>query len=177
MKGTTEDMIKRLRLIRAYGINTWVNFMLAAPESTILEDLRTIAVSRAGRVTYPAYSTTVPMQDTDLYNYCLRRGLLDPATHKSDMTGCYERSTLSCFSEREKRIRYNVLLLGAVAAKLPWPLDRLAVLAIRWLPPNKVFRWIRDRLYRYYIERRIFCLRRGGRHASWKWPGAESEEA
>ena len=160
MRGTTEDMVKRLRLIREYDIKTWVNFMLAAPESTCQEDLETVTFSRRAKVTYPAYSITVPMQGTDLYDFCLRRGLLDPATHKSDMTGCYERPTLTCFSKREKDIRYNVFLLGAVAAKLPWPLDRLAILAIRWLPPNGFFRWVRDRFYKYSIERRIFSLKR-----------------
>ena len=159
MKGTTEDMVKKLRLIREFGINTWVNFMLAAPESTVADDLETIAFSRRGRVTYPAYSTTVPMIGTDLYDYCLRRKLLDPTTHRSDMTGCYDRPTLSCFGKQERDVRYNVFLLGAIAAKLPWPLDRLALLAIRWLPPNWAFRWIRDRYYRYSIERRIFALR------------------
>lgn len=159
MRGSTEDMVKKLRLIRDYGINTWVNFMLAAPESTVQDDLETIAFSRRGNVTYPAYSITVPMAGTDLYDYCLRRGLLDPDTHKSDMTGCYERPTLKCFSRRESEIRYNVFLLGVVAAKLPWPLDRVALLAIRWLPPNGVFRWIRDLVYHHNIERHIFALR------------------
>ena len=158
MKGTTEDMVKRLRLISDYGINTWANFMLAAPESTVADDLETVAFSRRGRVTYPAYSITVPMIGTDLYDYALRMGLLDPATHKSDMTGCYEPSTLKCFSQRERDVRYNIFLLGAVAAKLPWPLDRVALLAIKWLPPNRAFRWVRDRFYKYSIERRIFKL-------------------
>ena len=154
------DIIKNLRKIRSYGINTWVNYMLAVPNSTLRDDLNTIKISRKARVTYPSYSTTVPMKGTKLYNYCAKRRIIDPVTHVGDMTGCSEKSTLSCFTEIEKNIRYNIYLLGAVIAKLPFPLHLIGLLMIRIIPPNSFFKKIRSIFYSYYIENKIFLLPR-----------------
>ena len=152
------DIVGTLRKVRDAGIHTWCNFMLAAPDSRLADDLGAIAMVKAGRVTYPSFSTTVPLKGTDLYTYCTDRHLIDPRTHKNDMTGCTRPSTLACFSPWEKAVRYNIYLLGAVIAKLPRPLFDLALLLIRVSPPNPVFQWIRKGFHKYNIENRIFKL-------------------
>ena len=152
------DIVGTLGKIRDAGIHTWCNFMLAAPESRLKDDLDAIALGRAGRVTYPSFSTTVPLKGTDLYTYCKEHKLIDPVTHKNDMAGCTLPSTLSCFSPRDRAVRYNIYLVGAVIAKLPRPLFDLGLLLIRIVPPNPFFKWIRRRFYKYNIENRIFKL-------------------
>jgi radical SAM superfamily enzyme YgiQ (UPF0313 family) len=152
------DIEGTLLKINSYGINTWVNFMLAAPDSTLEDDLATISMSKKGHVTYPSYSTTVPTFGTELYDYSVAHSLLDAANHRSDMTGCSERSTLSCFSQKERDIRYNIYLLGAIISKLPFPLDRLATHLIKVVPPFNLFRKVRQIVYLYYIENKIFKL-------------------
>jgi len=154
----SENIVERLRKIREHGINTYVNFMLAAPESTLQDDLDAIRMCKEGRVTYPSFSTTVPMKGTDLYNYCVEHGFIDPQTHKSDMAGCLEKSTLSCFSEHEKKVRYNVYLLGSVIAKIPFPWDKLAMALIKTVPPNRLFKRVRKWVYQYYITNKIYKL-------------------
>lgn len=151
------DMAENLKKIRSYGIATWVNYMLAVPESTLQDDLDTINLSRQAKVTYPAYSTTVPMKGTQLYKYCVERGYL-PLDHKSDMSGCWDKTDLLCFDKREKDIRYNVFLLGAIVSKLPFPLYELGMFVIKNVPPNKFFRKIRNAMYKYYVENKIFAL-------------------
>ncbi len=153
------DIPGQLRMVHDHGINTWVNFMLAAPESTLEDDLDTIDTSRRGKVTYASYSTTVPMQGTELYDYCLERGLIDPASHKSDMTGCSQPSTLTCFTEKDKNIRFNIYLLGALLARLPRPLLKMALGVIRVIPPNRLMVKARQLYYKYNIENTIFKLR------------------
>lgn len=153
----SENVAERLRLVRAYGINTWVNYMLAAPESTLQDDLDTIRLSREGQVTYPSYSTTVPMKGTDLHEYCLQRGLIDPS-FEGDMSECSEKSVLGCFPEQEKNTRYNIYLLGALIAKLPYPLDQAALSLIKLTPPNFFYKMIHNVMYKYYIENKIFQL-------------------
>ncbi|MFZ1985429.1 MAG: hypothetical protein WAU91_13510, partial [Desulfatitalea sp.] len=111
-------------------------------------------------VTYAAYSTTVPMKGTDLYDYCLSHRLIDPDIHKSDMTGCTQPSTLKCFSEKEKQIRYNIYLLGAIIARLPRFWGEIAIRLIRIVPPNRWFIRLRDIYYKYSIENKIFKLHR-----------------
>ncbi|MBU0715136.1 MAG: B12-binding domain-containing radical SAM protein [Verrucomicrobia bacterium] len=151
-------VVEKLKLIRSYGINTWVNYMLAAPESTLKDDLNTISMSRKGQVTYPAFSTTVPMKGTALYAYCAKHGLIDPATFVGDMSGCNRPSELACFSRKEKKIRFNIYLLGAIIARLPSPLYQLAIWLINIVPPNKWFLKLRQKYYLYNIENNIFRL-------------------
>lgn len=152
------DIAEKLAMVSDYGIHTWVNYMLAAPESTLADDLNTIELSHKSKVTYAAYSTTVPMVGTKLYDYCAERKLISPDDHSSDMSGCSERTTLSCFDKKEKDIRYNIYLLGAVAAKLPRFLRRGALWVIQHVPPNAVFAKIRRAFYLYSIENTIFKL-------------------
>ena len=154
----TNDFLPILKMINSYGINTWVNYMLAAPESSLEDDIETIKMSKEGKVTYPAYSTTVPMYGTELYNYCVERKLIDPVNHKSDMTGCTEKSNISSFTDRERDIRFNIYLLGAIISKLPFPLDRFAIELIQIIRPNKLFRRMRQIMYKHYIENKIFKL-------------------
>jgi len=152
------DIVEKLKMIRSYGINTWVNFMLAAPESSLQDDLNTIEVCRKAKVTYPSYSVTTPMKGTELYRYCVEKGLIDPSTHKGDMSGGALRPTMPCFTEKEKDVRYNIYLVGALIAKLPFPLNRLTTWLIRVVPPNGFFMKIRECLYNYYISNKIFIL-------------------
>ncbi|MBN1359581.1 MAG: B12-binding domain-containing radical SAM protein [Sedimentisphaerales bacterium] len=159
------DIVETLRLIHSFGINTWVNYMLAAPGSTLADDLGTIALNKKAHVTYPAYSTTVPVKGTALYDYSLQRGLIDPDGPINGLAGCSQISTLRGWSLRERQIRYNIFLVGAVIAKLPFPLDWLATQMIKVVPPNRVFVKLRQVYYRYSIENRIFNLYRYGRPA------------
>jgi len=152
------DIVEKLRMISGYGINTWVNFMLAAPGSTLEDDLETIQLNKKSDVTYANYSTTDPLKGTALYDYCLEHKLIDPTTSKNDMTGCYEPSRLSCFSDKEKAVRFNIFLLGPIIARLPFPLDKLATKLIKIIPPNLFFRYIRTIYYQYSIENKIFKL-------------------
>lgn len=150
------DIIEKLRKIREYEINTWVNYMLAAPESSLQDDLDTITLSKKAKVTYSSYSTTDPMKGTELYDYCIEHGLVDSA-YNGIMT-CNVKSILPCFTEKEKNIRYNIYLLGALIAKLPAPLYKIALFMIKVIPPNRFFENIRNILYQYYIKNKIFLL-------------------
>ncbi|MFH1383947.1 MAG: radical SAM protein [Candidatus Omnitrophota bacterium] len=151
------DMLKK---IKRYGINTWVNYMLAVPESSLQDDLDSIEMSREGKVTYTNYSTTVPIKGTRLFNHCVERGYINSTLHKSDMTGCIQKSTLSCFSEKEKDIRYNIYLLGSIITKLPFPLYQCALFVIKIIPPNAFFKKLHDRFYTFYIMNKIFKLKK-----------------
>jgi len=168
----SENMVERLRRIRQYGINTWVNYMLAIPESTLQDDLDTIKVSREAKITYPSYTTTVPMEKTKLYDYCVQQGLID-SSYKGDMNDCVEKSTLSCFTEKEKNVRYNIFLLGALIAKLPWPLYKVALFLIKVIQPNILFKKIHDRLLDYYLTNKIYELpkdyQRAPKFGEWKY--------
>jgi len=46
----TEDVVEKLKKVKEYGINTFVNYMLAVPESTLQDDLDTIKQAREAKV-------------------------------------------------------------------------------------------------------------------------------
>lgn len=155
------DIAARLRQIRRHGIHTWVNYMVAVPTSTVWDDLATIQMSKRGNVTYASYTTTTPMKGTKLYAYCREHGLL-PEAYAQDMAEAfYKPSTLRCFSPWRKMVSQNVLLLAAVVAKLPWPLDRLATVLLMVLPNLSLFSTIRRWAYTWAVEKSIYKLRGG----------------
>ena len=152
----SENLIEKLQMVREYGIKTFVNYMLAIPESTLQDDIDTIKQGRRGRITWQNYTTAVPMERTPFYNYCVKKGELNPLTYQGDMSDCNKPSVLSCFSEKEKRIRYNIFLFGDLIAKMPAWLGALACWLIKIIPPNKWFIRFNEWRYRYYMEKEIF---------------------
>jgi radical SAM superfamily enzyme YgiQ (UPF0313 family) len=156
------DILTELKRIKNFGINTFVNYMLAAPESKLEDDLATIRLSKKAKVTYVAYTTTEPMKGTKLYDYCLKNKYITEE-FIGDMTKMFEKSPLSCFSEQEKNIRYNIFLLGCFVSKLPQPFYSLGIWLIRNIKPNKFFKKIRQCVYQYYIENKIFLFSKESR--------------
>jgi radical SAM superfamily enzyme YgiQ (UPF0313 family) len=150
------DIETELKRINRYDINTFVNFMLAIPESTLEDDLNTIDVARKAKITYVNYTTTEPMKGTKLYDYCLEKGYIDKNTFVGDMTHMFQKSPLSCFSEKEKNIRYNIYALGCLVSKLPKFLQDFGMWIIKTIPANRLFGFIRQCVYNYHIENKIF---------------------
>ena len=156
-KLNNSQMIYKLRLINSYGIKTWVNYMLAVPMSSLKDDLSTIGLSKDGRVSYTHYSMTDPIKGTDLYDYCLEKNLIDK-DYSGDMSNCSTRSILRCFDNKDKDIRYNIYLLGALGGKLPYCLINLFIWILKFFKPNKFFEWIYKKYYKYNIEKVIYKL-------------------
>ena len=147
---------EKLRKIREYGINTWVNYMLGIPGSTIENDLETIMMSKRSRVTFPHYSITDPIKGTRLFEYCVENNIIDPS-HEG-FTDVYGKSVLSCFSDKEKNIQENICLVGSFISKLPFPFYKIAIWLIKIIPPNKIFRKINKWFYNYNITHTIYKI-------------------
>jgi len=147
---------EKLRKIREYGINTWVNYMLGIPGSTIENDLETIMMSKRSRVTFPHYSITDPIKGTRLFEYCVENNIIDPS-HEG-FTDIYRKSVLSCFSDKEKNIQENICLVGSLISKLPFPFYKMAIWLIKIIPPNKVFRKINKWFHDYNVNNKIYKL-------------------
>jgi len=147
------NIVDNLLLIHSFGIKTWVNFMLAVPESTLEDDLESLNIARKGKATYAAFSTTAPVKGTVLYDYSLSNNLINNS-YVADMADCYEKSPFKCFTEKERNIRYNIYLLGSITAKLPTPLRQLAILIIKNIKPNKLFEKL-QLIYETYARRNL----------------------
>lgn len=152
------DIEQKLKLIHSYGINTWVNFMLAAPESTVEDDLETIFLARKTKIKHLNYSTTIPIKNTELFNYCVKNGLINE-DYNGDIGGASGKSPLRCFSDKEKNIRYNIFCLGSIAAKSPQPFSWLIIKMIKIFPSNRLFRKMKDLFWKYTVNHYIFKLK------------------
>lgn len=149
------DIVDKLQMIKNYHIETWVNYMLAAPGSSVEDDINSIYWNKSGQVTCPSYSTTTPMVGTDLYEYCINNNMLDSVY---DMAAWGEKSQLKCFSEKDKNIRYNILLTGAFISKCPLLFIKLGIIIIRNVPPNFLFKFLHKVVYSYFYKYRIYKL-------------------
>lgn len=151
------NIYEKLKLVHSYGINTWVNFMLSAPESTVEDDLGSIKLARKAGISHLNYSTTIPIRNTKLFEYCVSNGFIN-SDYAGDIGEAWGKSPLSCFSKKEKNIRYNIFCLGPIATKLPWPFYFIAMQLIKRVPSNRIFRKIRDWYWNYSVHHYIFKL-------------------
>ncbi len=149
---------EKLKKIKEYGINTWVNYMLGIPGSIIEDDLKTIISNKRSKVTFSHYSITDPVKGTDLFKYCVKNNLID-SSHKGFKT-IYEKSVLSCFTNKEKNIQRNICLVGSIISKLPFPLYKIAIWLIKIIPPNKVFEKLNKWFHKHNASHTIYNLPR-----------------
>jgi len=153
------DFEYNLKKIHSYGIKTWVNFMLSAPESTLEDDLETIEVSRRTGITYPSYSVTIPIRNTSLFDFCVKNNYIDK-DYDGEIGDILSNSPLKCFSDKEKGIRYNIFCLGAIASKMPYPFYKILLFLIKTIPTNSLFKKIHDKYLKYSIENNIFKIKK-----------------
>lgn len=147
-----------IKLIHSYGINTWVNFMLGIPESTIENDLDTILFSRECKITYPSYTIFYPLKGTDLYKYCEEKKLL-PSKIEVTKNLVEVKSQLNIFTDKQKDIQYNIFLLGAILSKFPIWLINIGKLIIKLVPSNFIFKKIRKLFLNYNLRNKIYKIK------------------
>jgi len=123
------------------------------------DDLDSIALSRKSDITCTHYSVTDPIKKTALYQYCLEYNYINK-DYNGDMTNCDKKSILNCFSKKDKKIRYNIFLLGPVASKVPFPLNKVTIWLIKHAPSNLFFEKIHDWHLSYMYKNKIFKIKK-----------------
>ena len=75
-KGTTRRQnLEAARICRRYGIAIWANYMLGLPTETKAEVLETISMLKEIDPDYYSPAFYTPHPGSDLYDYCVERGL------------------------------------------------------------------------------------------------------
>jgi radical SAM superfamily enzyme YgiQ (UPF0313 family) len=151
------DIESTIKLIHKYGIKTWVNFMLAAPESTVDNDIESLYLSRRCGVSCMSYTITMPMRGTDLFNHSLQKGYID-SNFDGYTTPDNADPPFKYLSEKEKRIVKNIFCLGPIVSKLPFPLFHLGLFVIKHSRPRKIFYKIQRWYTKYNRESVIFKI-------------------
>jgi radical SAM superfamily enzyme YgiQ (UPF0313 family) len=150
---------ENIKLIHTYGIKTWVNFMVAAPESTIKDDIESIYLSHRCHITYTGYCMTMPMKGTDLFNYCVQKGYLDSTFDGHVIDGSVMvNSPLKYISEKDQHIMKNIVSLGAIVSQLPWPFFYFGIFIIKHFKNRSIFYKINRWYMTYNREHVIFKI-------------------
>lgn len=136
MSKSNDELIESLLRIRRYNINVFVNYITAIPTSTEKDEIDTIRISKAGGVVYANYTTLVPFHGTEIWQYSKNLKLYDGKTIPKSLM---KPSMLKGFSQRQRRIQRNVLLLGAYGCVMSNWLIKPFVKIITYMPPNPIF--------------------------------------
>jgi radical SAM superfamily enzyme YgiQ (UPF0313 family) len=157
-KVTDKQIIKACRTLVDHGIKTYTNIMIGLPETTISDEIKSLELATESKTTYAASTIFTPFPGTELNQYCLDKNYLPKAKKIEFPRSTTDRSMLNCFSEKEKDIQRNILLLGALANNN----KVFRFIIMRWLiylPPNQLFFYLSFLVRNYYLYRHIYPLK------------------
>ena len=149
------DMMKNiLKKIRKHGINTFVNFMLGIPTSSIQDEIDTIKFSNDSDITYPAYTMTVPFYGTELYKFCVKNGFINTDYKHGDF---YGYTSLNGFSMEQTIIQHNIFFLGSLLSKIDKKYLEFFIPMI-YEYNEKLYKDIWKKFYEFNIKNEIYKI-------------------
>ena len=154
-----ETILKAYKILRDHDIKVFSNCMLGLPGASLEDELKSLEMTFQCQPTYASFTVFTPFPGTDLYRLCLDKKYIDKPF---DDTCEYPESTFqsSClknFSEKDKKIHHNILMLGALANWKPF-FRKLIVNRLIYWQPNKIFNLI-GFFVRNYLQRKIWPLK------------------
>lgn len=136
-KISNKKLEEAFRIFKKVGINVYANNMLALPFTNLEHDIASMDFAIKVKPEMPNFSIFMPYPGTDLGDYCRKVGIYDPQKDGIDY-GMRNMSPLTCFSDQEKKVQYNLCQLAIVAVKFPRLRNLIANHLIYW-KPNKLF--------------------------------------
>ncbi|MCS6844674.1 MAG: B12-binding domain-containing radical SAM protein [Caldilineales bacterium] len=159
---TQEDMIKAGRMIRDAGIHITSTNILGLPSSTLEDDLATMRLNAAARISYAHAFLFQPYPGTELGKFAQDGGYM-VGSFDDISEIAWERSILIFENEDEKPQVEHLQRWFAIGVEFPW-LEPV----IRWLikaPHNKVidtlYWWIYKLFKGWMLKRRVHPARMG----------------
>lgn len=154
-----EQLSTAFDLFNEAGIQAFTNNIVGLPTSTIEDELKTIELNIRCRPAYGQFFVLVPYPGTKVYDYCVEHDMVDPdlkAWEVGKSTGA--NSVLSCFTEEEKKVQINIMLLGPLVIEFPW-LKNLVFKRLIYWKTNILFRAARFFSINYFFQKRIVPVR------------------
>jgi hypothetical protein len=152
-----DEIIKACRTLVTSGIKTFTNIMVGLPQATILDELKSIDLAIKGKTTYASFTIFTPFPGTALHARCVQDKLIPQEYMSVFPKSTTDRSILSCFTEKDKDIQKNIMLLGSLASGskiLRWPVLKWLI----YLKPNKIYFYISFIVRNYYHYRHIWPM-------------------
>lgn len=159
---TDEQIVNACRFFERNGINTFTNIMVGLPGTTLKDEFKSLDLAFRSHTVRASFTIFTPFPGTDLHSYCLKKGYI-PRTKKPVFPrSTTDRSMLNCFSEREKNIQRNIMLLGPLANSSRW-LRGIILKILIYLPPNRIFFYLSFLVGNYLNYRYIWPIPLGAR--------------
>lgn len=153
-KMSDKQIIKASHLCDRYDIYTFTNAILALPNSTLKDDIRSVDLAIEAKSTWAEFSPFYPYPGTELGDYAIKMGLYQP--DYAHMHTSYQNcSLLNCFSDKEKRAHTNLTVLGPVAVVFP-KLRNLIINHLIYWPCNRAFILMYWAAKNYTLRRKIY---------------------
>ncbi len=158
---TREQIVEAGRMVRASGMHITATNILALPTSTLEDDLNTMRLNAAARISYAHAWLFQPYPGTELGQFTeangLIRGTLDDIGEVA-----WDHSILA-FEEDDRRQREHLQRLFAIGVEWPWlePIIRHLIRLPHVKAIDALFWWF-QKLYRgYAIYRRVHPVKLG----------------
>jgi hypothetical protein len=149
-----DEIVSAFHLFHRYGIPTFSNNILGLPGASIEEDIETLDLNIACKVSFAEFPIFHPYPRTELGDLCIEQGIFDQ--HYEQLHLSYQsKSPLSCFTPEEKNIQINLSELGLVAIWFPRLRDIIVNRLVKW-PHNSLFFLAYFLAKAFLINRKIY---------------------
>jgi radical SAM superfamily enzyme YgiQ (UPF0313 family) len=152
-----QEIVDAIKTLTDHRIRTYTNIMVGLPGATIKEEMKSLELAFKSRTTCAAFTIFTPFPGTKLHQLCLERKLIPETDKPVFPRSTTDKSALNCFSEKEKAVQKNIVLLGTLAngSRI------LRGIILKWLvylPVNKVFFYVSFVVRNYYNYRYIWPI-------------------
>lgn len=113
-----ESILEAFELCFKHNVPTFCNTILAIPGTGIGEDIESLDLNLASKVTFGEFPIFFPYPKTELGEYAVRHGYFDGDYEKLHMSYQSE-SPLKCFTPKEKLMQNNLSLLSTIVLLFP----------------------------------------------------------
>jgi radical SAM superfamily enzyme YgiQ (UPF0313 family) len=151
------EIVSAIRTLTGAGIRTYTNIMVGLPQASLADEIKSLKLAFDSRTSVAAFTIFTPFPGTQLYESCVQRQLIPKSDNPVFLRSTTDRSILNCFTEKEKDIQKNIVLLGTLAngSRI---LRALILKFLIYLKPNRLFFYISFLSRNYYNYRYIWPL-------------------
>jgi len=156
---SNDKIIKSFDMFNSAGIKIYTNNLLGLPGSSLQDDFDTLKLNIRCKPGIGHFTIMTPFPGTKIYTYCEEKNLLPESLKRGKIPSSVgAKSTLTCFSEKEKRIQRNIAMLGPLVVKFPF-LFSIAVKYLFKVPENTFYKFIYFLTKNYLFKKHIVPVR------------------
>lgn len=155
MKSSNEEIIEKILLIKDIGINVMTNSIIGIPTSSIEDEVNGVALNIKSKVDYANTTMLVPYPKTAIWDFCSKNHMLNEDARNGVFASLQQKSILTCFSDKEKDIRWNISAFFPAMVKFPF-LKCVLVWIAKHSKSNILFSFFYVLTKSYLMKRYIF---------------------